>query len=403
LSTQNNQPKRILLRPWGGAWQRWVETAEGNAAEPWKLDAEDSNAQPLVGPRCLFVLPARTVCSVLAWVPQGDDDAARESAQLQMEVAGMVNPQTDPAQLDVAVLLREESRSLARGLLFPPNYETQTRPDFEAFLPSPLALKLPSHALCLWLEGSSLVVCLTGENAPMIWESCPVPEGSAALRGWLETFLLELRASDFPVQLERLCDFSGVVEGASLLGLDVEKLDAPAPMIPSTMPAWLPPAVLQARRNVALRQQWTRALTAAGAALFILGTALAGYLISKEWQLRSLRAEVDSLSVEVEPSIAIARQWELLSPSIDPSGFALEKLLLAVSALPADGVRLSLFEALPDSIRIEGDARNVGLATLFFNSLQAREGAENYSWNMPPPVLQPDNTARFAIDGTRLP
>jgi len=237
----------------------------------------------------------------------------------------------------------------------------------------------------------------------MVWESCPLPEGAAALRGWLETFLLELRETGVVNEPEKICDFADAIGGADFFGLPVEKLEEPVPSPPVGMPAWSPPGVLQSRLRGLRRRQWTRALSIAGAALVFLGVALGAYLFSRGMQIRSLQAQMEVLSLEVDPLIGIARQWELLSPSIEPDGFALEKLLLAVTALPAEGVRLSLFEALPEAVRIEGDARNVGLATLYFNSLQTQDGAERFSWNMPSPVLQPDNSARFAIDGTPLP
>jgi hypothetical protein len=116
-----------------------------------------------------------------------------------------------------------------------------------------------------------------------------------------------------------------------------------------------------------------------------------------------LARRLAELEQAVGPSMLVARDWELLVESIEPRRFALEKLLLAVEALPPSGVRLSLFEARPDGLRIEGDARNVGLATLYFNSLQSAPGAENFDWSMPSPALQPDNSARFAIDGAFRP
>jgi hypothetical protein len=401
LKRKTQQTSSLLVRPWGEGWQSWRESNDADGLSSWKLQAEAPTPDSLTGPECIFILPARMVCSLLSWAPQGDDALVFDSAQLQMEVAGLVNSQTDPLQLDFAMMQREEDRCLVRSLLFPGDYPAPLRSDYLAFLPSPLALALPPHALCLWREGSSMVACVTGEHTALVWESCPLPDGPAALHGWLETFLLELRANLWITKLEKLCDFTGTIQNAELLGLSVEQMQSAPPVPPSRRPAWSPPGVLQSRLRVQRRRHLTRGLLAAAAIVTFLGLAMGGYFLSREWQLRSLRAQVDALSVEVDPAIAIARQWELLAPSIDPDGFALEKLLLAVNALPGDGVRLSLFEALPETVRIEGDARNVGLATLYFNSLQALEGAEKYSWNMPSPVLQPDNSARFAIDGTR--
>jgi hypothetical protein len=402
LSTRSEE-LRSLVRPWGEAWQRWKEIPARDGGG-WALESEAATVEALVKQLCIVVLPARLVCAHLSWAPAGQSENVFESAQLQMEVAGLLTPQVPVEQAAFAVLTEQETRQLVRGILFPPDWAVPVRADYEAFIPSPLALKLPGRALCLWQEGAFLVACLTADDgAAVVWESCPLPDGSATLRGWLEIFLLELEAQEFPAHPAKVCDYTGLADTPELLGLPVEKPSPPAPEPPTPLPIWAPPAVVDARARVLSRRQWTHAITAAAAGALLVAVVIGGYLAAREWQIRSLRAQVEELSASVEPSIAIARQWDLLEMSIDPDLFALEKLLLAVTALPADGVRLSLFEALPESVRIEGDARNVGLATLYFNSLQAQEGAEGFTWSMPSPVLQPDNSARFAIDATRQP
>lgn len=403
MSTAKRQQSQALIRQGAESWQCWREAPGPIEASEWELAREAPSADSLIEINCIFILPAKTVCSQLIWVPTAEESLVVESAQLQMEVSGLCNSQTDPMQLDFETVHKEEDRTLVRGLVFPNDYVVPLRSDYRAFVPSPLALALPSNALCLWREGNSLVACVTGEAVAMVWESTPLPDGAAALGGWLEIFLLEFRAMEPLVEPEQLCDFAEVIDSPDFLGLPVLKMEMPPPQLPPKIPAWSPPAIQQERLRSQTRRYWTRALAATAAALMIMVLVLGAYLFSRELQLRALRAQVEALNVEVEPLIGIARQWDLLAPSIEPDAFALEKLLLAVMALPADGVRLSLFEALPETVRIEGDARNVGIATLYFNSLQAQEGAAEFSWSMPSPVLQPDNSARFAIDGTRLP
>jgi hypothetical protein len=55
-------------------------------------------------------------------------------------------------------------------------------------------------------------------------------------------------------------------------------------------------------------------------------------------------------------------------------------------------------------VLVEGEASQVSAAAEYFQKIQDGEaGSTGVRWDMPPPSLQANNTAKFVINGTREP
>lgn len=392
-----------LLRPWNDGWQIWKKDPP---EEPWALEETRPSiaSAPLPPGDWLCAVPARNAVSWAGWIPVEDAALARESASMLLEVNGFTNPATPPDSRILDTLAKINQKTLVRAAVFPADFDVPVDANWKGFLPSPLALPPAPGTLALHREGESLVARLCGMEGVRLWEAhAGIPEPSAA-RSWVELFLLEAEASELLPELRQITDYTGLLGVEPLFGTPVisapDRENGPAPALPETLPEWTPPGVSAHREVLVQRKNLRRILSAAGALLGVLAIVAAAAILQSTIQNIRLRAEVSRLESLTAPLAATARDWELLADSIDPKRFALEKLLMAVNALPADGVRLSIFEATPSGVRIEGDARNVGLATLYFNALREEPAAAAYQWEMPPPALQPDNSARFAINGT---
>ena len=86
---------------------------------------------------------------------------------------------------------------------------------------------------------------------------------------------------------------------------------------------------------------------------------------------------------------------------MDQHLYPLETLHTVVNSMGPAGARLTVFEMSPDKILVEGEAANVSVATELFKALQGSHEAADITWEMPPPALQANSTARFIINGVR--
>lgn len=397
-----------VVRPWKDGWQLWeIANAAGSS---WKRVGFAAQVSDLVCGECCVFLPAKFVPVVPLWVATADPEVVRESAVLQMEGLGLVSAGMPVGNIELDILEVFSERTLLRACVYPADFAVPARTDYYGFRPSPLGLHLPEDAITLWREGAFCVVAVTRGGAVVVWEAAPMPqekEDERVFFGWFEAFCAEMMEGDFLGEPQFVLDYAGVmVRGGervgSYCGMDVMggvEEDGPPPLWPSDAGVWQPPGVVEARAALRRRQQAKRVAVMVGGFLVVLVAGAAGVAGWSHWKLGKLRDEVVRAERAAEPAMRVARDWEVLAPTILPERFVLEKLLLAVKALPADGVRFSLFEATEEGMRIEGEARNVGLATVYYNSLQAVEGANFYEWTMASPVLQPDNTARFAFEG----
>lgn len=382
-------------------WEKPLEAGEDGAwtrkeCFPSLLDCDTTGA--------LIFLPAREVCATAFWIASPDRELALASARLQLEIAGLIPPSAPDTQVDVGVLATTSEKCLLRGAVFPQDYEVPERHDYLGFTASPAGLAPVEDCLLLWREFDRLVIAVSQRGEICIWETLPMPANATDLHSSLELFLLEMQERQLLGEPRKILDYCGVANSPEILGIPVEKgaSEGPIPQVPARLPSWMPPRVQIAKENHRKKTLLLKFSRWGLAAVACLALLLGAYLAFLHLRTASLQRQLAALEIETAPTVRVAREWELLSPSIEPGQFALEKLLFAVNALPTDGVRLSVFEALPDAIRIEGDARNVGLATLYFNALQNADEAGKYSWTMPPPALQADNSARFAIDARAI-
>ncbi|MCS7008785.1 MAG: hypothetical protein NZL93_02465 [Chthoniobacterales bacterium] len=397
-----------VVRPWKAGWQLWeIVNRPGSS---WNCTRRAARPEELVCSGCAVFLPAKTVPVIPIWVSTADPDVVRESALLQLEMAGLGSAITPSNNFEIDVLEVFSERTLLRACVYPSDFSVPARTDYYGFRPSPLGLHLPEDAITLWQEAGHCVAAVSRGGAVVVWEATPMPEKKedvVIFFGWLESFCAEMLEGDFLGKPQFILDYADVMvrEGKRVEefgGLDVvagAEEDGPPPLWPADGGRWVPPAVLEAREAQKQRQRLVQIVLVGSSVIAVLLAVTSGIVAWSNSQLKRLRSEVALAERAAEPWMRVARDWEILVPTILPERFALEKLLLAVKALPADGVRFIVFESTEEGLRIEGEAKNVGLATVYYNSIQMVEGASFYDWTMASPILQPDNTARFAIEG----
>lgn len=413
---KHHQPEwEYLARPWQNGWQLWARPKpQKHTPQPpaWQFVREAPDLAGIWQAPLLLALPARLSLAWACWIPEDNPAQAIESARLLAEANGILPGGAPPEQFWARLLTPpQHNPSLVSAVIFPQDFPLPSASALQALTASPLALSLPPCSLCHWKENSLSVLALTPdqpENSPILWEARLENLSSPEGQGWLEAFLLEAEAEGFLPPALKAWDLTGTADWKLPNGEPAQILPdtlphGPPPPACLTLSQWLPPAVQTHRAALLRRKKILHLASWAALAALLLTSAVLAWLITLRWELRALRQQVAQAAQQAQPAIQTAKTWQTLAPTFDPQLFPLEKLLMVVESLPGEGIRLTLFDCTENSLRIEGEARNVGLATAYFNALQTHPRASDYSWQMPSPLLQPDNSARFSIEARLLP
>ncbi len=94
--------------------------------------------------------------------------------------------------------------------------------------------------------------------------------------------------------------------------------------------------------------------------------------------------------------------WLAVEGSIDPAFYSSEVLLHTALALPPEGVRLKSFNMDQTAVTLQGEAKNVHSAQLYFQEVQKRDALMAYDWGQGPPKMLADGKASFTITGKSL-
>lgn len=398
------KPQKIstLYRPWGGGWQRW--TFESRAAG-WNLaGSEAPSADAARG--VLVALPARCVLALPIWVETTESQVLREMVELQLEMLGVAAGPRLETDVRIQPLADSGNKTLVRTLVYPPNLPADTPlPASALFEPAPLLAELEDETLHLWEESGRLVAVLVTDGKTVCWEAADRDLERRELLAWLNCLLLQLRGDEIIKSDLALKDWSGRLAGQAPFGCShrpatpQEQERGPKPAMPAAPSAWLAPEGRAMREQSRVRSRFAAAAALVLAMALVVISVAAGYQWFLGAQMREVRREAAALSGTAQPLQQIARKWRRLEAATETRFFPLEVLHQVVSRMPSDGVRLTTVDLVRDRIHVEGEASNVGAATRFFNNL--KEVPADIRWEMPPPSLLPNNTARFIISGTR--
>jgi hypothetical protein len=394
-----------VVRPWNEGWQLW-KRARGGGTWACLPAATLADLPQTAGAIC--AVPARMVLSACFWVEATEPEIVEEMAGLEIEVRGLGGRERMNSDAAIRILLREKTRTLVRAVVFPSDWpEELAGLPGRQYEPSPGLAVLADQSVHLWREGDDLVAAVTWRGQLVCWETMHWSTDPRETAGWLRCFLLQLKNeaditddlrvrswnTDIPSSFEDLSPAPPLSEK--------DRSEGPLVRLPEEASAWLPPIRRQA--EAAGRRRKSLVVTLAGIALIILGAlVLAGGLYWKGCrEIRDLDARIAVAEREAVPYREAAEQWRRIEAAVDHRHFPVEILHHLVAAMPASGVRLTVFESSPENILVEGEAQNVSAATEFFANVRGSEGLQTLSWEMPPPSLQANNTARFVINGVR--
>jgi len=242
------------------------------------------------------------------------------------------------------------------------------------------------------LSGSGRLDGASGREVSLIYLGL---SGEPALDSWPEDRLRHLVISLDPEEGD---DETAFVEAA---GVRVERDPLGSAAISGI--EWrerlLPLEVARARRRRRNRKS----------ALLVSAVLLAVYLVGISWlwvysrarqaEIAALQRQVAILAPDVERIQQTERRLRTLEPAFEKSSFPMVQLNRITSALPGSGVVLRDFRTTGQEVRVRGQARDVQFANRLLEDLRAMEEFAGYTWSMPNPRVESNNTASFEIEG----
>ncbi len=386
----------VVARLFDDAWQRWEFAGS--------VMARQISGESPAEARRILAVPARQVIATPLWIDGNDATLAPETVKLELEVRGLL-PRTQGIAGTAMRLLPGEGRTLAVVAVFPAELPGDF-PEADVFEVSPYLLALPPDAATIWREGEDLVVAFTRGEDVVYWETIDRTVGAEELRGWLGVLGLRLRAEGVIARQPRIASW---VEGLSAAGIAPEGCAvasegaASSPGVPSLQNArfdWKPASAVLAMARRVRNRQIRKVVLAVAAVYIVMAAGLAIYFGSLRWQMSRLASETARLRAEVETFQPIARDWNVLAPTLTPAVYPLEILGGAVAGMPAKGVRLILFRVEDGKITVSGEADTFQMATDYFNTLSGSVAFRGFDLQSDTPQMKANNSASFNISGS---
>ncbi len=398
---------RRLLRPLGSIWEAWHLPAAAAADLASLTDPVHTQVieQPAESNIDLLAIPARLVVSAALWVPTVQGDELADAVRLELELSGLPAPKAGASSISQRTIGEENGRSLVAASLFPADLPAAfSGLNYRHFEASPLMLNLPANAATVWREGEDIVICVTRGPLVAVWETMHADASDSELSLWIRLFLTQLQAEDVVPRSLDLHDPSGEMQQRNISLPDgarwaTSRVETLRPIWPRNATDWQPPATLQVIDRSQRAKKIRQLIYASAAAYLTLVLAAFATIGVMKFRAAMRVSERDRLAAEVSAFAPVSRSWQLVASTVEPEQYPLEILLQLVKNMPDSGIRLTTLTINDGEILVEGEATSAILASRFFESVESADDLWHIAWEMPPPSLLPNSTARFQMRG----
>jgi len=392
-----------------GAATLILPAAEPEQWETWKIDA--GAFAPAGGPRLrpadfartAFAWPSRDAITLPVWIAESGD--AEKIVALELEARGLSRPGETPAFALDEVAREDDRRLVAVHLLR------------ESGVPSPFPrarwcdaavrwLAVESDALHFWQENGAICYALTRGRKVVYAESLRTAEADDACFRAIRRVIQRLQAEGvLQEKIAALVLFAPLpssvqehVRQAFALPLRTGERE---PILPEALHDLPSSDIVTARRNLQTRGKIRMAAFGAIALLLALAITAGGRLAYEMAEIRSLEAGITAQSDEVNRLVGIARDWQVVETALNPQFYPLDILRDCAAQLPETGARFTAFSVNGPEVVIQGEAASHPAAFSFAESIKKSPALAPYAWDIPQPVMLPNNTASFQMRGTR--
>ncbi len=387
---------------WGGEERGLVQVASLSTLKaPTDSPAEhaDLTGLDLSGASHLSLgLGFQNLVTIPFTIPSAEDEMVRNSAQLELENAGIADSGSDvhvdsqSESWDVLSVEQSENHTLATALqLLELGFELdekfkKTTFDFSAryYLP-------PSGSDCiaLWKEQGQWGVTFYRNKTPFFTEPIGDP---MALPSVVRTYESQLAYKGIifkPKEVFLWGEFERAFELSRLLQkqrlhLISELKSKPSPVLPDEA-LTIRPSVVVAWEEAAKQKGKTRALLYSIAAFYLIVLLFGAWVYWGADQKQAKLAQVvEDHSHQWEVNQQHFNDWEMLTP-LATQNWPLALLQECAICLPSSAhIQLTLIDVNQSSIQLKGEAVNTAALNTFRKRLKLSRKLALYTWTMPP-------------------
>lgn len=399
---RNRESYRLVLRPWLAGWELW-KIPPGVTATATLVNSSIVPS-PARHETDLVAVPARSVVSAAFWVPVPDSGEWREAAQLETELRGLMPARNAETAVCLRKLSGDEARTLVRAVVFPVDLTSELSGlGYRHFEASPLLIPLAPDSANLWNENGELVLCITRGDSVIAWETLEALSTPEEVRAWIRLFLIQLHAEGVVSEIRSWYDFTATFQDRDRILPEGASFSTPGPIepiLPTELSTWKPASAISVIQRADRTRQIQGILKYAAIAYLILLAGALGFIGALKLKLSAETSKRDRLSEEVERFAPTSRAWQAVASTVETSQFPLEILHKLVKNLPPTGIRLTLMDMSGENVIVEGEATSISLPAGFLAALESDADFSEVTWEMAPPSLLPNNTARFQMRGT---
>lgn len=355
-----------------------------------------------------LALPVKQVFCLSLWLTTEDKALLPDLIFTQLERRGLVTRSREETVFDYRVVAAEEGKSLVFIAILPSQLpEVYIHNNMEHYDVSARFYSLEKDHLTLWREGGQLVIALTRNEELVHFQALSAEEVNPATVQEILCLYLELESQHVIQAMQGITlwgNFSAeeiqLIQATFRIVPQVAEM--PIPRLPSNSFVLTPHAVQQIQ-TLQIKEERNRK---------ILKMALVGYgLFLGLWALQLLffygrvhliKREIKKEAGLVQSLKETAARWNALGTALQPDQYAVEVLYQCARLLPQEGVRFTLFEATDANVVLRGEATSVAAASDFFEKLKQNDQLLAFQWQMPSPIILPNDTAQFQITGSRF-
>ncbi len=407
---KNNNPRKQqtdILFPGEDGWELWTgdETGAFVLQQSFPLEA---GSFPAGNSRRVLAMPAARVWVLPAWFQGAGDAQLRPMAELYLERVGVRAPSSGN-MMEVTTLAQKDGASLVRIVAARDHGPSLTQfnrlPDSSILAPA--LLNPPPDSILIWRELGRLAMAVTQGPQLVYYSALCAPTLD-------ENAITEVLNICVQLVFQKVVfDVSGIVlwmgEGdansvSKLTGLQVRRLDRPAPRLPLQGGSTVMPrdVAVEKSRQELRRKKRLVALSFAAAAALVIAT-IAGLAF---WASRARSAWLDEIATLTPKASRVEqqkREWEEVAVAVDPSRSPMEILLHGMEPPSSSEVSLTHFEATPEHIVFRGRTATPAQALMYVQEMRSLPALAFCKFDAAPPAIAGDNSASFELKGDSKP
>lgn len=429
MSQKGKKNNQVLFFPGAEGWEIWSGVEELSLLKASE-EREALSVEGVPGGYLTMAFAVRDVSAAPFVAATVDQEMFGDLADLHLERSGLRVDETAGSLSDSFVLRMEEDEAvLLSVVLSPPLEGGLPRKSPKAFDISARCLPLPQNAVVLWREFGRWVFAVSDSNSQCAYfQALPGALFDQQLcrevaLGMSQLFMQEVLS--VPLENCQIWTSEGEFTPSEeamqslgkILGLSVESVTKPAPLLPNPVSSLLP-ADIRAERVAKQKARQAKLAIAAGVLLYVglLGFLAYQYFDTKQkTELAQQRAE--NSNPAAEQVMSFKEKWDEIQPVVENQVWPIEQYYNAYLAAPKKGLKLATVEAhneikttnenelsLARFITLIGESEEVKEAIQFGENLEKSQffKEKSFNWEITSPTPTSKGTWRFNYTATAL-